>query len=168
MLDLTDNRARVLALVEARPGQSVSSLARELAVDPSTARYHLHRLERRKALVGRPHGRERVYYPTGTVCPVLRAHWPLLERYRDAAEAVLNGPGTVAHAARACAIPEGRMRSRLLDLYRAGFLERPALQRYAAADDLPSCLQALDQAGRCGKWGECSLSRGRAPMEPEA
>lgn len=158
---LTDSRSRFLALVESRPGLSVTSLARELAVDPSTARYHLHRLERRKTIVGRAHGRERVYYPMGTVCPMLRAHWPTLARHRDVAEAVASGRGTVAEVAPACGMSEGRVRSRLIDLQQAGFLERPTMHRYAAADDLPSCLAALDAGGRCGKWGRCSLSRGR-------
>lgn len=159
MDDHPENRARILALVEARPGQSVTSLARDLAVDPSTARYHLHRLERARNVVGRPHGRERVYYPVGTVCPLLRAHWPALARHRDVAHTVARGAGTVAEVARACGMREARARTRLLALHSAGFLERPTMHRYAATEDLPSCLAALDASGRCGKWGRCSLSR---------
>lgn len=167
MESLPDGRARVFDLVQTRPGLSVTSLARELAVDPSTARYHLHRLERRQAILGRSHGRERVYYPMGTVCPVLRAHWPTLARHRTVAEVVARGRGEVAEAAAACGLSPTRTRVRLRELQQAGFLERPTMHRYEAAEDLPSCLAALDAGGRCGKWGLCSLSRGRA-FPPEA
>ena len=50
-------RQRILTLLDASPGLSASAIARELCVDPSTAGYHLRRLQRARLVVAEGEGR---------------------------------------------------------------------------------------------------------------
>lgn len=162
---MVSGRERVLAAVRAAPGRSVTALARELNVDPSTAVYHLRKLERKKDVVGREVGRERVWFPEGIVCPALKEGWPLLRRARPVVDAVLAGDVTVKAIAARVGQPEAPVRARLAALAAAGFLERGAGWTYAPSADVRCCLRALDEGGRCGLWGRCSVSR-NVPAAP--
>ncbi|HLE96343.1 MAG TPA: helix-turn-helix domain-containing protein [Candidatus Thermoplasmatota archaeon] len=160
MGDAGGGQSRVLKAVRSVPGRSVSAIARDLGVDHSTVAYHLRKLERRRAVVGRAVGREHVWFPEGVVCPLLKCHWPTLARLRPEAEAVMGGASSVAEVAACTGTGESASRVRIAALASAGFLERMPRNRWAASRDLVLCLAAMDRGGRCGLWGLCTLSKG--------
>lgn len=64
-----DKRAALTALLHERPGLSPSELARGIGLDPSTVRYHLHRLVKEGLVIqeGPGSGRHARYFAPGTI-----------------------------------------------------------------------------------------------------
>ncbi|HWH07791.1 MAG TPA: winged helix-turn-helix transcriptional regulator [Candidatus Thermoplasmatota archaeon] len=157
-------RIRIAALLDHEPGASTRKVAHALAVDDSTAAYHLRRLRREGKVVEQRQGRERCWYNAGRgMCPVLRQAVPALRREETArvAQALGETPQPATWIARAAGVPLGQVRWALLVLEKAGLVARSSLGRVQLADGADVCVRNALQAKGCEAWGECPVSRRR-------
>lgn len=165
MTPATSTRERVLATVVERPGATIQEVAHRLALDHSTAAYHLHRLEVDRRVVAERHGRWRAHFVNGSGhCPHLRQGLPRLEARgaRPALAHLLERGEVTAAELMARGIQEGEARWALQALGEAGFTERVARGRHRLAPDGSTCaLRALARSP-CPEWGSCAVSKRRA------
>ncbi|MFA5861063.1 MAG: winged helix-turn-helix transcriptional regulator [Candidatus Thermoplasmatota archaeon] len=92
-----DKRAALTDLLRERPGISQSDLARALGLDPSTVRYHLHRLEKEGLVVQEGTGSRRArYFAPGSTVPADRPAIAVARSVGSASvlQAVRDSPGS--------------------------------------------------------------------------
>lgn len=155
-------RGKVYDLVRDEPGLAVQDVADRLAVDHSTAAYHLHRLESSGHVVAHASGRTRCHYANGSgLCPYLKHVLPRLRADGAGpalARALERGDVTAADL-EARGVDVGAARWALHRLEDAGLLRKVARGRWRLREDTAKCaLHALGREG-CQEWGRCVVSR---------
>lgn len=159
-------RARIAALLESEPGASTQKVARALALDASTADYHLRRLRREGRVQVQRQGREICWFNTHQgLCPVLRQVIPAVKRPETmrVALALEEGPRSAAFLAERSGVPLGQVRWALEILARAGLVTRSERGRVQLAEGAAVCVGKALQGKRCDAWGECAVSRRGGP-----
>lgn len=116
-------RARLLDALRAEPGLSPAEVARAVGVDPSTALYHLRRLEK-EALVGvERDARGAYYFVAGAVPPAERARIVAERKVAPVLHALRTEPGlSKARLAERLAIARPTLAWHLARLQRAGLV----------------------------------------------
>lgn len=141
-----ENRAAILAYVEAQPGASIQEVQQNAGVAWGTAVYHLDRLQRGGKVVGHRSGNHHRYWASGTPEAALRRGWALLEQdtARQVAMAVATSPGV--HQGAICELAGVRAPSaskHLSRLERGGLVEKTRVSRYAVYRPTPELEQIL-------------------------
>lgn len=155
-------RARIAALLDSRPGASTRMVADALALDDSTADYHLRRLHKAGMVRMQRQGRELCWFNAGSgLCPVLLRMVPALRREGTArvALALHDAPQPATLIAARAGVPVGQARWALRILEEAGILRRSMHGRASLAEGADVCVRNALEAKRCDKWGECPVSR---------
>ncbi|HWG90345.1 MAG TPA: helix-turn-helix domain-containing protein [Candidatus Thermoplasmatota archaeon] len=152
---------RVLDLVRERPGISVQEVAKALALDHSTAEYHLHRLARAELLRAVRVGRVRAHYAAGApLCPFLRAVAPGFDAEDRAALRLLTlAPWTAPELAAATGRPVPAARWLLEKARRASLVAQAGHGKYQVAPECGPCVLHLASGTVCNAWGQCAVSR---------
>lgn len=159
-------RARIADLLEAEPGASTRKVALALAMDDSTADYHLRRLRREGRVQVQRQGRETCWFNAHAgLCPVLRRVIPAMRRTETlrVALALEDSPRPATHVAERSGVPLGQVRWALGVLERSGLVARTSRGRVQLAEGAAVCVGKAVQATRCDAWGECAVSRRGPP-----
>lgn len=159
---VTEAAQRVLEVVRAAPGLSVSAVARASEVEQSTASYHLRRLEREARVAAMPVGRDLCWYAADCgLCPVLRRAVPLLRRdeTRALALAMDETPASALALSERSAVPLGTVRWIIPVLAGATLAERTRNGRTFLREGAATCIAKAVAAERCDRWGQCPVSK---------
>ena len=155
-------RARIAALLESEPGASTHKVARALAMDDSTADYHLRRLHREGRVQVQRQGREACWFNAHMgLCPVLRRVIPAVRRAETmrVALALEESPRPATWIAERAGVPVGQVRWALGVLEKSGLVTRTSQGRVQLSDGASVCVGKAMRATRCDAWGECAVSR---------
>lgn len=155
-------RARIAALLDSQPGASTHKVALALAMDDSTADYHLRRLRREGRVLVQRQGRETCWFNAQAgLCPVLRRVIPAVKKPETArvALALEESPRPATWIARQADVPLGQVRWALGVLEKSGLVARTSRGRVQLAEGASVCVGKAMRASRCDAWGECAVSQ---------
>lgn len=159
---------RIVELLRSEPGASTSMVAARLALDQSTADYHLRRLKRGGDVVVERSGRELAWYVKGGgFCPLLRAALPGLRRESVAKVALVldERPRTAGDVATRAGVSVGEARWACAVLETLGFVSRTASGRVMLREGHRMCVVKGAAQEPCTLWGSCEPSRQRGRDE---
>lgn len=158
-------RTRIAAIVQAAPGSNTRTIAQQLALDASTADYHLRRLLKEGKVVQQRQGRELCWFSSrATPCPVVRRLVVAFRREetRAVARALEEDlPKSSLSLAEETGIERQRVRWAMGVLTDIGIAERTRSGRVLLAEGASTCLAKGLSGEPCGMWGACPVSRKR-------